>query len=147
MEYIFSPTFQCFDFNNLGGFASSAKFVGDVSSFRVETITFYQTVYFQGSEEFVIGDIQNLNLRGAISSLIITGHESWTVYDAINYGGQAICLTPYVTPDYEPAFVTDTLDVSPEIPHGSIASVRKGCFSNKKITIKSGLKRFAHKKE
>ena len=141
MEYIFEPAYYCNNFNGLGGYLSSAKFVGSAQDYRADSITFYELVYFQAAEEFTQGDLPNLNLSGAISSLIITGKASWTVYDRPNYAGNGICLQVQSSPDYEPAFVFDTLNVSPVIPHGTIQSVRKGCLTEKVVTIAKNLKR------
>jgi hypothetical protein len=148
MEYIFRPLSapQCVDFDNLGGRATSARFVGNPINYRDETITFYQHDFFQGPQKYVFMDYPSLNFYA--SSLIITGQTSWTVYDQPNYEGQGICITPNESPTYEPALVTDTLDMSPEFPHGAIASVRKGCFATKVISIPAGLnnKRVNHNK-
>jgi len=144
MEYFFEPSFKCVNFNDLGGYVSSAKYVGDQNDYRAQTITFFQTVYFQGREEYVTGDVPTFQSNLYISSLIITGQESWTVYDQTYYGGQGICLTPNQNPYYTPAFVTDTLDVSPVIPHGSIASVRKGCHSTKIVSLAASPSQLKH---
>jgi hypothetical protein len=131
MEYIFEPAYTCVNFNGLGGYVSSAKFVGSNTDYRTDTITFYDDTYFQGFEEYVVNDLPNLSLSGAIASLVITGRSAWTVYDQANYGGNGICLVPVDSPTYDPAFVPDTVYVEPTIPHGSIRSVRRGCFSQK----------------
>jgi len=144
MEYVFEPRSACVDFAGLGGYVTSAKFVGSAQDYRQESITFYQNVFFQGNEEYAVNDLANLNLAGAISSLIVTGQSSWTVYDRPNYQGNAICLTPAPSPNYEPAFVEDTINTSPSIPHGTISSVRRGCFSLKSVTLATATKHGLH---
>jgi len=131
MEYIFEGAETCVDFHGLAGYVSSIKFVGKTEDYRQDTITFYETTYFQANEEYVEHDIPNLSLMGRISSLIVTGSSPWTIYDKTNFRGNAICLQPESSPYYEPAFVPDTINLEPTVPHGTIASVRKGCYTTK----------------
>ena len=131
MEWIFQSTHTCVNFFDIAGYTSSVKFVGTETDYRLDTITFYQYTYFQANEEYVEHDLPNLSLSGRIASLIITGSSAWTIYDQPNYLGNAICLQPQYSPYYEPAFVPDTIQLDPTVPHGSIRSVRKGCWTTK----------------
>lgn len=135
MEYVFEPTTRCVNFYDISGYISSVKYVGTDNDYRQDTITFYEYTYFQATEEYLQYDMPNLSLRGRIASLIITGSSSWTIYDKSNYGGNAICLQPEYSPNYAPAFVPDTLKIDPTVPHGSIQSVRRGCYTDKVIKI------------
>lgn len=132
MEYVFDSKETCHNFQEIRGFVSSVRSVGDYGDYRADSITFYSGIYFQNQEEFGVNDLPHLSLYGVISSFIITGSSHWTVYDEPNFEGRGICIqiSP-TTPLYTPGFIGDTSQVVPSIPHGTIASVRKGCHAGK----------------
>jgi len=140
MEYAFESSEKCVDFIDIGGFLTSIKYSGHNSDYRVDTITFYEFTYFQAAEELTHSDLPNLALVGRISSLIVTGSSAWTIYNKPNYQGSAVCLEIAPSPYYEPAFVPDTIFLDPSVPHGFVASVRKGCHTSKVLTLKRGNK-------
>jgi len=135
MEYVFEPKEKCVNFKSLGGYVSSVRAVGALEDYRQDSLTLYVDPYFQNEEEFSVGDLPHLRLNGRISSLIITGSSHWTIYDKPSFGGRGICLQITPTPEYAPSFVQDTTELDPIVPHGSIASVRKGCYTEKVIRI------------
>ena len=134
MEYIFQPSYVCTDFNGLGGAVSSVRYVGSAQDYTSDTITFYEGTYFQGAEEYTFTDLPNLNLFGVQSSLVITGKSGWTLYDRPDFQGQAVCVFPPPSNNFKPSFVTNTEELTVPVPHGTIASVRKGCFTGRKAS-------------
>jgi hypothetical protein len=129
MEYVFGPNNYCGNFQTVGGLISSARFVGSPTDYSSDTFTLFEGTYFQGTEEYTFSDLPSINLEGNHRSLILTGATPWTVYDARNYQGNAICLYPPQSNDYRPYFLSDTTSVT--IPYGTIKSVRKGCYGKK----------------
>jgi len=126
VEFVFGPNNYCTNLQTIGGYVSSVRFVGSANDYRSDTITIFEGDYFQGAEEYSFIDMPNLALAGNHKSIIITGTAAWTVYDSVNYGGNSICLYPPTSNDYRPYFISDVISVS--IPHGTIRSVRKGCW-------------------
>jgi len=147
MEYVFGPNNFCVNYNNIGGLVTSVRFAGSPRDYRADTFTLYQDDYFQSKEEYTITDLPVVDMIGNHKSIIITGASPWTVYDRTYYAGNAICLYPPESTNYQPALIVDTLDVS--IPHGSIQSVRKGCFGKKVVaaTATTGSTRMSPKKQ
>jgi hypothetical protein len=135
MEYIFRPTYACSDFQGLGGTVSSARFVGSPQSYASDTITFYELPFFQGAEEYTFTDLPNLYLYGTQASLIVTGKSGWTLYDRPNYEGESVCVFPPPSDNFQPAFITDTEELTIPVPHGTIASVRKGCYADQTASV------------
>jgi len=146
MEYVFQSAETCVNFFDIAGYVTSVKFAGHSYDYRQDTITFYTDTYFQALEEYAEFDLPNLSLYGRIASFIITGSSSWTIYDRTNYAGNAICLQLNPSPYYEPAFVYDTVFLDPTVPHGSIASVRKGCWTKNVRNLTRGNGKEVHEK-
>jgi len=137
-EKVFQSAETCVNLFDISGYVSSVKFAGDFYDYRNATITFYRDTFFQASEEYGEFDLPKLSLHGRIASFIITGSSSWTIYYGSNFTGNAICLQLGLPLSYEPAFVPDTLHLDPAVPHGSIASVRKGCWTKKVCILPRG---------
>jgi len=138
MEYVFGPANDCVNFATLGNRLTSMRFAGEPADYRADSITFYETTYFQGAEEYTVNPLPQLNLSGRIRSLIVTGNSPWTVYSSSSYLGDSICVYPPRPGSYEPAFVSDTRQIN--APWGSIRSVQKGCWNkDSKPEIKSVL--------
>jgi len=133
MEYYFGPNNYCSNFQNLGGRVSSARFAGDPKDYRLDSFTLFVGTYFQGTEEYTVSDLGNLNLDNQASSLIVTGRSPWTVYAQPKFAGDKVCVYPPTSSDYAPAFIYDTNNIN--IPNRTIRSVRKGCFGQRKVYV------------
>lgn len=131
MEYVFGPNNYCGDFKNLAGKASSVRFAGDPKNYRTDSLTLYHGSYFQGEEEYLLGNTPNLNIGSTASSFILTGSQPFTLYDQPNYLGNSVCIYPPKSDNWTPALIWDTNSVS--VPNGTIRSVRKGCFGMRQV--------------
>jgi len=127
MEYLFEPYGTCVRFQIVAGHISSLRSVGIVDDFRIPSITLYATRDFQGEHEYTASNAGNLFSFGNQRSLIITGQESWTIYDQPFFSGNALCLVPEYSNVFAPSFIPNFSTFDPPIPIGSIASVQRGC--------------------
>ena len=67
--------------------------------------------------------------------MIITGCSPWTLYEHPNFQGQSACWEPADLENCTPAFF-----ITADLMKGwadQISSVRKGCYSKKKISGES----------
>jgi hypothetical protein len=111
--------------------------VGNPNDFRKPSITIYATIDFQGDDEPIEADADNLYSFGNQRSLIITGQEAWTIYDRPYFGGNALCLSPQNSRVFKPSLIPNFSKFNPPIPIGSIASVKKGCFASQIVHLRN----------
>ncbi|KAK8384923.1 hypothetical protein O3P69_014470 [Scylla paramamosain] len=118
---------------------SSLRFVGSLEYLNADTITFYEGNSFTAAEFFAVGDNSNFGqMTGRISSLIVTGKSYWTIFSGEGYTGDRLCVGPETDHDVGPNGEVLDLGIYPAmtslgIPDNSIKSVRKGCWSGRKI--------------
>ena len=111
--------------------ASSIRFVGAPDDWKYDTLNLYFQNFFIGGEEFMYNDRSILTHENQAKSIIVTGCSPWTLYQFQNFQGEALCVFPSDSSNCNPGFYSSSAQFG--ALEGCVASVRRGCFSNRRI--------------
>eukprot|EP00092_Neocalanus_flemingeri_P015528 GFUD01016809.1.p1 GENE.GFUD01016809.1~~GFUD01016809.1.p1 ORF type:complete len:257 (-),score=51.80 GFUD01016809.1:84-854(-) len=111
--------------------ASSLRFTGAPDDYLYDTLNIYFNDYFIGDEEFMYTDMPAVNYDNRARSVIVTGCSPWTLYQYVNYDGNAICVFPGDSLTCTPGYYTSSQSLGSLV--GSVSSARKGCYAREKV--------------
>jgi len=129
----------CFTFkSDFDRQVSSVRRIGDYYDAAADSLSLYEGTYFSGSQVFTETYLANVGTTYGYQSVLVSGPDAWTIYTGTNYSGSKVCL--YSGSDS--ASVNDqtiTYGLFPTPDHlgvvgSNIRSVRKGCYSQQKLT-------------
>jgi len=96
------------------------------SGLNSDGITFYEEPNFEGQSVFVRDSDPSLWLR-PISSYIITGHASWSLFGGHHYSGEAICIRADIKPGNAPTAIANVENSKPPFNAYFVYSAKRGC--------------------
>jgi len=116
---------------SLNNLVTSVRYAGSAWGFQEDGLTIYEKDWFQYHEIYVATNTPAFDAFSYGGSLIVTGRNTWTLYDYPNYTGYKVCVTPLDIVEASPGFYTKPQDFG--FAGRVIRSVRKGCWSERGI--------------
>merc|ERR1711970_153062 len=133
-ETFISGEYKCHNMpSTQHGQLSSLRYAGS-GSLTDDTITLYHGFFFDGGEALFLKDEDNLSdMNNDPSSFVITGCTPWTLYQHRYYEGFAICVETWDIGNGICGGAFEVTEVG--MPNNALSAIRKGCYSDKTITL------------